>query len=237
MPLWVRVKVDLWCGVPHVNKGRTIENSTGTDNEQQEQQHQQHSDQHSNRPKGPTSTPPALPHGCFVRTMHPGDQHLPHNDRSGQPNPYSPPNPHTLSRATAQEIASLQARLDRQLGPEYISERPGAAGVRVQYLEAWKCINLANEIFGFNGWSSSIQNISVDYVLLLSPSLPNCPLTLQMDESRETGKVSLGLSVVVRVTLTDGVYHEVHPHLLRGSRITGHWLRLHRECQIQGCCI
>jgi DNA repair and recombination protein RAD52 len=99
--------------------------------------------------------------------MHPGDQHLPHNDRSGHPNSYSPPNPHTLSRATAQEIASLQARLDRQLGPEYISERPGAAGARVQYLEAWKCINLANEIFGFNGWSSSIQNISVDYVLLL----------------------------------------------------------------------
>ena len=30
-----------------------------------------------------------------------------------------------------------------------------------------------------------------------------------MDESRETGKISLGLSVVVRVTLKDGVYHEV----------------------------
>lgn len=30
-----------------------------------------------------------------------------------------------------------------------------------------------------------------------------------MDEYRESGRVSLGLSVVVRVTLRDGVFHEV----------------------------
>jgi len=30
-----------------------------------------------------------------------------------------------------------------------------------------------------------------------------------MDEDRESGRVNLGLSVVVRVTLQDGVYHEV----------------------------
>jgi recombination DNA repair RAD52 pathway protein len=30
-----------------------------------------------------------------------------------------------------------------------------------------------------------------------------------MDENRESGRVCLGLSVVVRVTLKDGVYHEV----------------------------
>jgi DNA repair and recombination protein RAD52 len=69
---------------------------------------------------------------------------------------------------SAQEIATLQAKLDRQLGPEYISDRPGAGGTKVHYMEAWKCINLANEIFGFNGWSSSIQNIAVDYVWTLS---------------------------------------------------------------------
>ncbi|KAL9102792.1 MAG: hypothetical protein Q9163_002110 [Psora crenata] len=48
-----------------------------------------------------------------------------------------------------------------------------------------KCINLANEVFGFNGWSSSIQQVQVDFV----------------DENQTTGKVSLGLSVIVRVTL------------------------------------
>jgi DNA repair and recombination protein RAD52 len=95
--------------------------------------------------------------------MRPGDQHLPENDKSDQPNPFTPPT-HQITRYTAQEIATLQAKLDQKLGPEYISDRPGAGGIKVHYLESWKCINLANEIFGFNGWSSSIQNIAVDYV-------------------------------------------------------------------------
>jgi DNA repair and recombination protein RAD52 len=95
--------------------------------------------------------------------MHPGDQHLPQHDKSGQPNPFTPHMP-SITRMSAQEIATMQAKLEKQLGPEYISDRPGAGGIKVHYLEAWKCINLANEIFGFNGWSSSIQNIAVDYV-------------------------------------------------------------------------
>jgi DNA repair and recombination protein RAD52 len=95
--------------------------------------------------------------------MHPGDQHLPQNDKSGPPNPFDPPMT-TITRQSAQEIATIQARLEKQLGPEYISDRSGPGGTKVQYLEAWKVINLANEIFGFNGWSSSIQNIAVDYV-------------------------------------------------------------------------
>ncbi|PWY86225.1 RAD52 DNA repair protein [Aspergillus heteromorphus CBS 117.55] len=106
-------------------------------------------------------------------------------------NPFDEPQKR-ISSFTAQEIATLQARLDKKLGPEYISSRPGAAGQRVHYLPADKCINLANEVFGFNGWSSSIQNITVDFV----------------EENPNTGKVNLGLSVVVRVTLKDGTYHE-----------------------------
>lgn len=72
--------------------------------------------------------------------------------------------PRRINEYTAQEIATLQARLDKQLGPEYISSRPGAGGQKVHYLAADKCINLANEVFGFNGWSSSIQNIQIDFV-------------------------------------------------------------------------
>ncbi|KAH2097817.1 hypothetical protein KXV84_003341 [Aspergillus fumigatus] len=106
-------------------------------------------------------------------------------------NPFEEP-PRRISEYTAQEIATLQARLDKKLGPEYISSRPGAAGQKVHYLSADKCINLANEVFGFNGWSSSIQNIQIDFV----------------EESQNTGKISLGLSVIVRVTLKDGTYHE-----------------------------
>jgi DNA repair and recombination protein RAD52 len=62
----------------------------------------------------------------------------------------------------------------------------------LHYVTAEKCIALANEVFGFNGWSSSIQNIQVDFV----------------EEHPQTMKVSMGLSVIVRVTLRDGTYHE-----------------------------
>ncbi|RMD40743.1 hypothetical protein DV735_g4393, partial [Chaetothyriales sp. CBS 134920] len=109
------------------------------------------------------------------------DQQQALNDKRQQVNEY-----------TAVEIARLQSRLDKQLGPEYISSRLGPGGGRVHYLAAEKVIGLANEIFGFNGWSSAIQQIQIDFV----------------DENPSTGKVSLGLSVVVRVTLKDGTYHE-----------------------------
>ena len=65
---------------------------------------------------------------------------------------------------TAQEIATLQSRLNKQLGPEYISQRPGQGGGRVAYLEGNKAIALANEVFGFNGWSSSLGQVQIDYV-------------------------------------------------------------------------
>lgn len=45
----------------------------------------------------------------------------------------------------------------------------------MHYLAADKCISLANEVFGFNGWSSGIQNIQIDFV----------------DENQHTGAISL----------------------------------------------
>ncbi len=118
-----------------------------------------------------------------------GDQHRTNGATAA--NPFEDPQPR-MSEYTAQEIATLQSRLDKQLGPEYISSRPGAAGQKVHYLAAEKVINLANEVFGFNGWSSAIQNIQIDFV----------------DENSQTGKITLGLSVIVRVTLKDGTFHE-----------------------------
>jgi DNA repair and recombination protein RAD52 len=118
----------------------------------------------------------------------PGDQCKPY--ASTTTNPFEDTRPH-ISEYTAQEIATLQSRLDKQLGPEYISSRPGAAGQKVHYLAAEKVINLANEVFGFNGWSSAIQNIQIDFV-----------------DENQNGKISLGLSVIVRVTLKDGTFHE-----------------------------
>ncbi|KAJ5569935.1 uncharacterized protein N7459_009365 [Penicillium hispanicum] len=128
-----------------------------------------------------------------------GDQHrggpawigMPNAPNAVTANPFEEPQ-RRMSEYTAQDIATLQARLDKKLGPEYISSRPGAAGQKVHYLSADKCINLANEVFGFNGWSSSIQKIDIDFI----------------EENQNTGKISLGLSVIVRVTLRDGTFHE-----------------------------
>ncbi|OQE21339.1 hypothetical protein PENSTE_c012G07468 [Penicillium steckii] len=127
-----------------------------------------------------------------------GDQHRGGPPTVGMPNaPSTTANPfdepqRRMSEYTAQDIATLQARLDKKLGPEYISSRPGAGGQKVHYLSADKCINLANEVFGFNGWSSSIQKIDIDFI----------------DENQNSGRVTMGLSVVMRVTLKDGTYHE-----------------------------
>ncbi len=118
-------------------------------------------------------------------TVHsPGDQH------SAIANPFEEPQ-QRISGYTAKEIATLQSRLDKQLGPEYLSTRPGGGGQKVHYITAEKVIGLANEVFGFNGWSSSIVNFQVDYI----------------DELPQQ-RVNMGISVVVRVTLRDGTYHE-----------------------------
>ncbi|EEB07005.2 DNA recombination protein Rad22 [Schizosaccharomyces japonicus yFS275] len=93
---------------------------------------------------------------------------------------------------TQNEFQTLRSSLSRKLGPEYVSRRAGPGGFSVSYLESWKAIELANEIFGFNGWSSSIRSMNVDF----------------MDENKDNGRVSMGLSVVIRVTLRDGSYHE-----------------------------
>src|SRR5277367_6633175 len=103
-----------------------------------------------------------------------GDQHKSNGTTTA--NPFED-NKQQTTQYSAAEIATLQARLDKQLGPEFIYFRPGPAGQKVAYLAAEKVINLANEVFGFNGWSSSVQNIQIDFV----------------DEHAQTGRVSIGL--------------------------------------------
>ncbi|KEY70314.1 hypothetical protein S7711_07010 [Stachybotrys chartarum IBT 7711] len=114
-----------------------------------------------------------------------GDQH------TAWANPFQEGNSVTTNW-TGEEIAAIASKLDKQLGPEFISSRAGPGGSRVHYLTAEKCIALANDVFGFNGWSSSIQNIQVDFA----------------DENPQSSRVSIGLSVIVRVTLRNGTYHE-----------------------------
>ncbi|TPX49039.1 hypothetical protein SeLEV6574_g01717 [Synchytrium endobioticum] len=85
----------------------------------------------------------------------------------------------------------IQQELGRNLGPELVSHRPGPSGSKVPYIEQNKAIQIANEVFGFNGWSSSVVDMTADYV--------------DIDDS---GRISIGISVICRVTLKDGAFHE-----------------------------
>ncbi|KAG8921628.1 DNA repair protein rad52 [Tulasnella sp. 418] len=97
-----------------------------------------------------------------------------------------------VCEATAIQIADLQAKLDKRLGPEYISSRTGAGGMKLNYIEGWKAINLANEVFGFNGWSSSITSMSVDF----------------LDYNEQSQRYNVGVTAIIKVTLRDGTFHE-----------------------------
>lgn len=98
-----------------------------------------------------------------------------------------------LSEETARKIATMQAKLNKKLGPEYISQRPGpGGGPKLTYAEGWKIINLANEVFGFNGWSSNVVSLTTDFI----------------DYLEETKRYNVGVTAIVRVTLRDGVFHE-----------------------------
>ena len=97
-----------------------------------------------------------------------------------------------LSPDTEMKLAALQAKLNQKLGPEFISTRPGGNGMKLTYTEGWKVINLANEVFGFNGWSTAVVNVTCDFA----------------DYDPSTQRHSIGIAAIVRVTLRDGTYHE-----------------------------
>uniref|UniRef100_A0A8C9C6L3 DNA repair protein RAD52 homolog n=1 Tax=Phocoena sinus TaxID=42100 RepID=A0A8C9C6L3_PHOSS len=91
---------------------------------------------------------------------------------------------------TAEEYQAIQNALRQRLGPEYISSRVAGGGQKVCYIEGHRVINLANEMFGYNGWAHSITQQNVDFVDL------------------NNGKFYVGVCAFVRVQLKDGSYHE-----------------------------
>ncbi|KAJ3317246.1 DNA repair protein rad52 [Blyttiomyces sp. JEL0837] len=90
------------------------------------------------------------------------------------------------------ERDTIARNLAKNLGPENLATRGGPGGSKLTYLEGYRAIAIANEIFGFDGWSHSITDTCVDYC----------------DVTREGNAVSVGISVIVRVTLKNGTYHE-----------------------------
>lgn len=153
-------------------------NSNGMNNHQRgPEQHQRGPDQRQRGPDQNQNRPNPRPN--LLPNLAP--QHLlNHPKKQFAPIPYRPEDENRIQKA-----------LNKVLGPEYVSFRPGGGGQNVSYIEGWKALNLANEIFGFNGWSSELISVQVDFM-----------------DSHGSGRVSLGLSVVVRITIRDGTYHE-----------------------------
>lgn len=52
---------------------------------------------------------------------------------------------------SAEKAARVSALLQKKLGPEMLATRQGGGGTKLTYIEGWKAINLANEVFGYNG--------------------------------------------------------------------------------------
>jgi DNA recombination protein Rad52 len=67
------------------------------------------------------------------------------------------------------EAVEVQAKLNRRLGPEFLAYRPGPNGGQQAYLTGERVVGLANEIFGFNGWSSDIKEVVLDFVYMQPP--------------------------------------------------------------------
>lgn len=62
--------------------------------------------------------------------------------------------------------------------------------LQLAYIEGHRLIQLANETFGFNGWSHSVTHQSIDFI----------------DQAGD--RFNVGVSTFVRVQLKDGTYHE-----------------------------
>lgn len=97
------------------------------------------------------------------------------------------------SAVSVSEASTIQAKLNRRLGPEYVSQRPApGGGPKLTYVEGWKIIGLANEVFGYNGWCSTVTKIETDFV----------------DMDPESRRYNIGVTAIVKVTLKDGTHHE-----------------------------
>ena len=67
------------------------------------------------------------------------------------------------SQYSSEEQKATQRALKARLGPNLISQR-SVGGAQLTYLEGHRAISLANQIFGYNGWSHSVTQQSIDFV-------------------------------------------------------------------------
>jgi hypothetical protein len=77
----------------------------------------------------------------------------------------------SMSEDAQRSHARAQYMLNKTLGPDQIASRSGGGGAKLSYLEGWRAINIANDVFGYNGWYTEIKYLEADFVRPCFPVL------------------------------------------------------------------
>jgi len=94
---------------------------------------------------------------------------------------------------TQKEKERIAKLLRQPLRANLIKKRPGRGGRNAYYIDGGTSYSLANDIFGFDGWKSQIINTQIDYA---------------KEKQKHSDRWYIGVSVIVRVELKNGTYHE-----------------------------
>ena len=87
------------------------------------------------------------------------------------------------------EKKRVQRALSEDVTVDDVSCRAGPGGSSLTYLESWKVVSLANDVFGFDSWSCYIEHLETEY------------------SDQSNGKWSVAAYAVVRVELPNGASH------------------------------
>jgi DNA repair and recombination protein RAD52 len=92
---------------------------------------------------------------------------------------------------TGEEENRIQELLSKGLPKEFVKQRAGAGGRKIDYIEGGAQLEIANHVFGALNWSSRVVHLDVDYCRQDTSSYWHC-----------------GASSLVRVQVKSGALHE-----------------------------
>lgn len=96
-----------------------------------------------------------------------------------------------LNQVSLSNQELIEEKLKKEIPKEFLKVRKGPANVDLLYISRRNAINLANEVFGFDGWKSDIKEFIKEGEEILS---------------NQQWKISY--TATVRITLRDGSYRE-----------------------------
>ena len=82
-------------------------------------------------------------------------------------------NPFIFGAFSPEEEREIARKLSYGLSRGETCSRPGPSGSRLTYIEGWRATDIANSIFGFNGWRSQGNKVTLVEIYRLSS---NCYL-------------------------------------------------------------